>query len=507
MSKPYLLFAVFVSGMVVLAVEVSASRLLGPVFGDSHLVWASIIGLMLLYLAAGYFIGGRWADASPHPRAFFWILAWGAFGSALAPLLARPVLHWAAGVVSVLQAGVTGGAFIAVLVLFAGPVTLLGCASPFAIRLALAEARGVGQVAGQIYAVSTLGSLLGSFLPVLWLIPTLGTTLNFLAFAGALWLVAVGGLWQVSRAEALRALWMPLVIGIGYAISPTVIKPTAGLLYERESAYNYIQVVEQPDGARWLLLNEGQGVHSIYHPTGLATFGTWDFFLAAPFFMPEFRPPQRVAVVGLAAGTAPRQYTAVFGPIAIDGIEIDPAIVEVGRRYFAMTEPNLNVIVGDGRWALGQQAPGYDVIVVDAYRLPYIPWQLTTREFFALAHSRLTDAGVLAINVGRTPNDRRLVEALTATLLAVFPSVHVADVPNTLNTIVYATVQPTQASALQRHAAGLPVTAHPLLRSTLPVVAAALRPPVAGPLIFTDERAPLEQLTNAIVLDYMLGLR
>lgn len=507
MSKPYLFFSVFISGMVVLAVEVSASRLLGPVFGDSHLVWASIIGLMLLYLAAGYFIGGRWADASPYPRTFFLVLAWGAFGSALAPLLARPVLHWAASVVSVLQAGVTGGAFMAVLVLFAVPVTLLGCASPFAIRLALAEARGVGQVAGQIYAVSTLGSLVGSFLPVLWLIPTLGTTLNFLAFAGVLWLVALGGLWQVGRRETVRVLWMPLVIVAGYALSSNVVKPTTGLIYERESAYNYIQVVEQPDGARWLLLNEGQGIHSIYHPTDLATFGTWDFFLAAPFFNAQARPPQRMAVVGLAAGTVPKQYTAVYGPLAVDGMEIDPAIVEVGRTYFAMTEPNLNVLIGDGRWLLGQQAPGYDVIVVDAYRLPYIPWQLTTREFFALAHSRLNAAGVLAINVGRTPNDRRLVEALTATLLAVFPSVHVADVPDTLNTIVYATVQTTQPETLQRHTATLPASAHPLLRQTLSAVAGALRPPTPGPVIFTDERAPLEQLTNAIVLDYMLGLR
>jgi hypothetical protein len=167
----YLYFTVFSAGMTTLALELTASRLLGSVFGTSNLVWASIIGLILIYLAAGYFIGGPWADRSPYFRTLFAILAWGAFVSGLVPLVARPVLRVAADAFDQLQVGVLFGSFTAVLILFSLPVTLLGAISPFAIRLAIRDPQQVGRVSGRIYAVSTLGSFVG--LRCLVLIPLL----------------------------------------------------------------------------------------------------------------------------------------------------------------------------------------------------------------------------------------------------------------------------------------------------------------------------------------------
>src|SRR5258706_15621946 len=163
----YLALAVFTAGMTSLAVELLASRLLGNVFGTSNLVWANIIGLILIYLTAGYFIGGRIADRWPYHVTLYRLIAWGAFTSGLVPLLARPVLGAAAQAVAGLDAGVALGSFIAVLVLFSVPVTLLGCVSPFAIRLALRDVQDAGQTAGRMDAVSTLGSILGTFVPVL----------------------------------------------------------------------------------------------------------------------------------------------------------------------------------------------------------------------------------------------------------------------------------------------------------------------------------------------------
>src|SRR5438045_3248119 len=136
-SRRYLYLAVFTAGMTTLAVELSASRLLGNIFGTSNLVWANIIGLILLYLTVGYFIGGRIADRWPTHVMLYRLIAWGAFFSGLVPLVARPVLNAAAQAVMGLDAGVAIGSFIAVVVLFSVPVTLLGCVSPFAIRLAL----------------------------------------------------------------------------------------------------------------------------------------------------------------------------------------------------------------------------------------------------------------------------------------------------------------------------------------------------------------------------------
>ncbi len=203
----YLYFAVFVSGMTTLAIEFAASRLLGSVFGTSNLVWASIIGLILIYLTAGYFIGGRWADRSPHPQTLFGILAWGAFLAGFVPLIARPVLRLAADAFDQLQVGVLFGSFTAVLVLFSIPVTLLGMISPFAIRLAISDPQAAGRISGRIYAISTLGSFVGTFLPVLVFIPLVGTTWTFFVFSEFLLLVAVAGMVHLRRVEAARCGW------------------------------------------------------------------------------------------------------------------------------------------------------------------------------------------------------------------------------------------------------------------------------------------------------------
>ena len=508
-----LILSVFISGMTTLAVELAASRLLGNVFGTSNLVWANIIGLILLYLTAGYFIGGRWADRSPNERTFYQLLCWAALTVGLIPAVSRPILLWAAQGVATFNAPVAGGSFIATLLLFVVPITLLGCVSPFAIRLSAQSVSGVGSSAGRIYAISTLGSLIGTFLPVLVLIPSVGTARTYLLFAGILLAVALAGLWRADRKRARMYLWMPVVLMVlaAFVGRGQIKPPPAGweLKYETESAYNFIQVIEQPaDGTRYLLLNEGQGLHSVYNPNTLATGGTWDYFLVGPFFnAPPFTPSdvKSLGLLGLAAGTIAKQYTAVFGPIPIDGIEIDPAIVQAGRDYFDMNDPNLNIIVEDGRWALAHSPNTYNVIGVDAYRLPYIPPQLTTVEFFSEARAHLTEKGALVINVGRTPNDRRLIEAMAATLHAVFPSVHVMDVPETFNSIVVATVQPTSSENLFANILALPPDVHPFLRQALQRGAETLQPTVYADVVFTDDVAPVEQLTNSIVVDFLLG--
>lgn len=509
--KRYMLhIAVFVAGFTTLGAELAASRLLGSVFGTSNLVWANIIGLILVYLTAGYFLGGRWADRSPYPQTFYRILAWGAFTTGIIPVVARPVLRLAAGAVEQLDAAVMAGSFISVLILFVVPVTLLGTISPFAIRLAIKRTDHAGRISGQIYALSTLGSILGTFLTVLWLIPWLGTSLTFMVLASFLLLIALLGLFMVDRAAVLRFALMPLIlIVLAWLTLGRPLKRAPGQVYEDESAYNYIQVIERGD-SRFLLLNEGQAVHSVYTPDQLATYGTWDYFLAAPFFNPPASEPEqvkRLGVVGLAAGTISKQYTQVYGPIPIDGWEIDPAIIEVGREYFDMTEPNLNAIVADGRWGLERSDHTYDVIAIDAYRPPYIPWHLTTYEFFSLVKDRLTDQGVLVINVGRTPDDRRLVEALVGTLDAVFPSIHVVDVPQTFNSIVYATASETEASNLARNYLRLEQQSmtHPFLLDVLARAEANRAPTPQSDVVFTDDWAPVEQLVNSIVINYVLG--
>jgi predicted membrane-bound spermidine synthase len=509
--RRYLYFAVFVSGMTSLAIEFSASRLLGSVFGTSNLVWASIIGLILIYLTIGYFVGGRWADRSPSPVTLYSIQAWAAFSAGLVPLISRPVLRLAANAFDQLQVGILFGSFTAVLILFIIPVTLLGTVSPFAIRLAIRTPEEAGWVSGMVYAISTLGSFLGTFLPVLVMIPLFGTTWTFLIFSAFLLLIAFIGLGLTSGWRRVLGLsWMPLILAfVAFFWAGRPIKNTPGQVYETESAYNYIQVLQEGE-YRLLRLNEGQGVHSMWHPTQIEFNGPWEQFLVAPFFnRGPYNPDQvkNMAIIGLAAGTVARQATAVYGPIPIDGFEIDPKIIEVGRKYFDMNEPNLNAIAQDGRWGLEHSQRRYSLIAVDAYRPPYIPWHLTTQEFFQIVRAHLTEDGVMAINVGRAPDDRRLINDLVGTISTVFPSVYVMDIPDTFNSIIYATVQPTRIQDLYDNLLYLLTlkNVHPLLLDAIQRVVVYQQPTPHSDVVFTDDWAPIEWITNELVLRFVLS--
>ena len=510
----YLYTTAFIGGLVSLALELAASRLLAPAFGTTELVWSAIIGLILLYLSAGYALGGRWADRSPHPTTLYTILTAAGLTIAIIPVLARPMLRVASQGMWAWNLPQIAGPFIFVLVLFVAPVTLLACVSPFVIRLSVTDVTASGGTAGRIYAISTLGSFIGTFLPNLVLIPNLGTYRTFVLLAMIAAVTGLWGLWKANRRRFWRLAWTVLLLIVLFVLKPGTIKPEAGLIHEEESVYNFIQVIENTDGSRYLLLNEGQGIHSVYLPgDAILTGGPWDYYLIAPYFNPPPHPPEAVKnllVIGLAAGTTATQYTAIYGAMPIDGVEIDPAIIQVGRDYFAMTQSNLTAYASDGRAFLGQTTQHYDVVAVDAYRLPYIPWHLTTVEFFAEVRAHLTAEGVVAINVGHTPGtgdnnaggDWRLVEAMANTMRQVYPSVYVIEVPDSFNAIVVATVQTTTAQNL---ADNLPVLNDARLETVTKRALANLREPGASTLIFTDDRAPVEQLTHDLALRYILG--
>jgi spermidine synthase len=199
--------------------------------------------------------------------------------------------------------------------------------------------------------------------------------------------------------------------------------------------------------------------------------------------------------------------TAVYGEVPIDGFELDQEIVKVGRKYFDMTMSNLKVVIGDGRLNLGASAGRYDIIAVDAYRPPYIPPHMTTREFFALAAARLEDDGVLTINTASVPGDRRLINGLATTIGSVFPSVYVADIPGSLNTMIFATRQSTEAANLAANLSQLSEESgiHPLLLAAMANTVSNLQAGYESTVVFTDDQAPIEWIVNGMLLDFVVG--
>ncbi len=500
-----LILVVFIAGVASLGVEMAASRLIAPFFGTSLFVWANVIGFVLLYLTAGYYLGGRLADRFPRYEVLYQLTAWAAVLIGIMPFVARPILQYSQRAFATYSLGVFWGSLVAVVLLLAVPITLLGCVAPFAIRLSLEkrDVRHSGSVAGRLYAISTVGSLLGAFLPTLVLIPNLGTRNTFLLLA---FLLLVVSLLALRGRRLYPFLFLLILLGLAFLPQQFIKSSTEGrVIYEVESAYNYIQVVELADGTRLLELNEGQAVHSMYHPERLLTGGPWDYYLIAHYFSPDGVPTslERALMIGLGAGTVPKQLTAVYGPLAVVGVEIDPKIVEVGRRYFAMEEPNLQVVVQDGRYFLMTDTGKYDMIGTDAYQQPYIPFQMTTREYFQYVRDRLTPHGVAVINVGRTATDYRLVNAIASTMKSVFPNVYIIDIPETINSIVVGTNQPSRPEDFTTNIEALLADprANPYLQTVARTALAHFREftAVAG-RPFTDDRAPVEQLIHTMIL-------
>lgn len=509
--RKYLFAGVFFAGCASLAVELSASRLLGNYFGSSNLVWAAIIGLVLIYLSIGYVLGGRWADRSPQFKTFFSILLWASLFIGLIPLASRPILRVASQAFDQLMIAEMIGAFVSVLILFSIPMTLLGTASPFAVRLALEDKESSGKIAGRIYALSTLGSFIGTFLPVLVLIPAIGTYRTFIVLSLMLMAPAWIGLAEAEGIRhAARYLWMPVILIIASLFGLSGFDKIAdNIVFEDESAYNYIQV-QETNGYRILRLNEGQGIHSIYHPEVRNYHGPWEQVLVAPFFYPPSENPMevsRIAILGLAAGTSAQQAMEVFPGVKIDGFEIDPEIIKVGSEYFAMGGDDLTVYANDARAGLSQSSNLYDIVSVDAYRPPYIPWHLTTVEFFEEIRAHLSDKGTLVINVARIFNDRRLVDALYQTIGKVFKDVYVVDLPDSLNTMIFATRNSSDFNNLIQNYIIVQDSKEPdqLLMQTLEVAILNQQPNPDAGMVLTDDLAPVEWITNSMVFDLIFS--
>ena len=209
------------------------------------------------------------------------------------------------------------------------------------------------------------------------------------------------------------------------------------MLYEAETEYQYARVVEMPDGERRLELNEGLAMHSVYRPDTVLTGNVWDGYLIEPLSVLA-EPPERIAILGNGAGTTARAYAEYFPDTRIDGVEIDGELHDIGKRYFGLRErPELALYTEDARPFLRRVDRRYDVIMVDAYRQPYIPFYLTTTEFFELARDRLTPGGVLIVNVGHPEGSEELEKVLSATLGSVFPNV-ARDPIEDVNTLLVA---------------------------------------------------------------------
>jgi spermidine synthase len=484
----------FVVGAASLGAEIAAARLMAPWFGASTIVWANTIATVLVSLSVGYFIGGRLADRDPSPAGLAKVVLAAAVLLAIVPFIANPFLRVSVEALDSVSAGAFVGSLLGVLVLIAVPVMLLGAVAPYAVRLRVTTVEEAGRVAGRLYAISTLGSLAGVFLAALVLVPFVGTRRTFLVFAVALALVAALGLgrrWTIV---------MPLLLASLIAIPVGTVKATGGgkVIWEKETEYQYARVVQDADGERRLELNEGQAVHSVFTPGEWLTGNYWDEMLVLPFASGSGRAPRSVAILGNAAGTTARAYGHFYPGTRVDGVEIDGELNEVGRELFDLGGKDLRLHTADARPFLRQAQRRWDVIIVDAYRQPYIPFYLSTTEIFRLVHRRLNPGGMVIVNVGHPEGSDGLEKVLSATMAEAFGTV-LRDPSQRVNTMLVGTDAPASAAALAQ-AAGPDGALPPLLRDTAAGTASRLAPRLRGGRVYTDDVAPVEWLIDASIV-------
>ncbi len=483
---------VFTVGVGTLGSEIAAARLLAPWFGASTIVWANTIAIVLVALSIGYAIGGRYADRDPRPAGLAKIVLVASALLAVVPFISGPFLRQAVKAVDQLSAATFLGSLVGVGVLLAVPLLLLGMVSPYAVRLSVDSVAEAGRTAGRLSAIATVGSLTGTFLAALLLIPVVGTRRTFLIFAATM---AIAALPHLTRGR-LPALVVPAVI-LGLIALPTgTLKPADSgeqVIWEKETEYQYARVIQDSDGERSLELNEGHAVHSVFNEGEYLVGNYWDEMLVLASAGAR-SPAGSVAILGNAAGTTARAMSHYFPDTRIDAVEIDGELTEVGRELFDLTGPNLHTYTADARPWLQASDRTYDAIMIDAYRQPYIPFYLATREFFDLVLKRLNPGGVVIVNVGHPEGSEGLEKVLTTTMAAEFGSGAVwRDPVRPTSTILLGTTAGDPGARLRAAESSMPAEVAAVTRATT----LRLEPGLRGGRVYTDDVAPVEWLVDA----------
>ncbi len=445
-SQRLLLWTTFISGTSLMALEINASRILAPYFGTSLFVWTSIIGVVLLALSLGYYYGGKLADRRPEAHVLFSIILAVGLWLAILPWVSNGLLGL---FLRIPGANIFSLSLLSAVILFLPPSTAMGMVSPYVLKLYSKKHQELGQEAGNLYAISTIGSLIGTFLPALVTIPLLGSIKTTLLFAFLLLLTAAFGLKN-------RYLYVLPVIVVILFLGAKQWQVNAQTIYQTESSYNFIRVLESGE-TRYLQINDPRAIHSMKKPDTLLTGNYWDF----PTVIPYYVPTKKALILGLAGGNISSLLSYYFPEMEITGVEIDPIVTETAKRFFDLEKPKLTIVTDDARTFLQSTPEKYDFIAMDAYHDLSIPVHLATKEFYVLASEHLNDNGVFMVNAAHYYPGSALDSYFAATLKSVFPYVYSLDTNKGYNTMFLAMKTPWPAMTIN------PLVNHPELRNVM----------------------------------------
>ena len=429
----------FYGGFAVMTFEIVLARVLTPFFGGSVYTWGAVIGVFLMGMTVGFYLGGRLADQLENPRWAGWVA-----GAAGLLVLATPPLTEPVGILLLdSQIDPRWGAAAAAAIFGAAPAALFAMLSPYAIKLALSDLERTGSIAGQLSALNSFGSIAGTLLTTFVFIPNFGgkaiiytTALSSLVLGAVL----LAGGRRLAPAVATAA-------GLMAAVALTPIAPPAdasegaaarrfgNVIETAESLYNNIFIVER-GGVTYMTFGyqDQQYVESAFDPEQPDELVV-AYTRHMPLGLLYNDKVESAAFVGLGGGRTARYLAETFDTLSVSVAEIDADVVRLAKSYFQFEESDrLSAEVRDGRIFLYRSRAKYDYVFLDAYRGPFVPFHLTTREFYQLCKRRLNEGGVVVQNVEPST---LLLDSTYATLDAVFDHVDAYQAGGNLVLVAY----------------------------------------------------------------------
>lgn len=495
---------VLIMGVCGMAVEMALSRLFAPYFGASLFIWGAIIGTVLVALSLGYYFGGKRAGAISRTDS---VRASRDLSVRKIAILGSVLIAAAVMVFDLIFSAYREKIFLAEspvliiflliisLLLFFAPVFFLGMVCPLAVAV-IDSAGKKPETAGKIFSFSTIGSIIGVFIPSFLTIPYFGTreTLYGCAFLGLL-----AGLVFL---KGKKVFWLLLIIpAAGYFLSLFLNRALENDLIVKESPYQFIKVKEN-EGRKELLTDSGVGLQSVYEPSKEVLGEYWDDFAVFPYLQDLKRRERSVLMLGMAGGTIPRQLRNLTGKdfdYQITGVELDPDLKKIAREEFDSRE---ETVESDARVYLKSHPQKKDLIFVDVYDELFIPFHLASREFFNLVLSRLGHEGIVVVNINSPHEETKYFKSLCATFAIDFPFAYVMHVNEAWNYLLIGSGKEVDFDKVftlpNEKLASLKPYFHNVLDLKKDQDLAAEKPE-----IFTDNRSAIEPLTVRMYFEAM----
>jgi spermidine synthase len=419
----FLLYTVvFISGGVLMGLEIVGSRVLAPYFGSSIFVWGSLISVVMAALSVGYYWGGWLSAREPSYGRLLSLLLIPGVMIFFLPFIYPPINEWIAAA----DFGIRLNPLLACSLYFLPPGIFLGTVSPYVIRLAATTLNNVGSTAGTLYAVSTCGSICGTLLTAFYLIPVLGVS-NIIHALGitlvclSLVVLPLVRLRSLTVGRAVTALSIVGTIATGW---PAAAWARLRTLLEKDTFYHRIRV-EEDDEARSIYFDRTlQSSMNLKDPTALRLI--YSRYTSLGF---TFRPDaKKMLIIGLGGGSIPKKLQKEFPNLEMDVVEIDPEVIKIAKDHFNVHESkSLHLHAQDGRLFLARSQGQYDVILIDAYYSDAMPFHLATKEFFELAQRKLTPNGIVVANLisAVTGRSGQIARSIIKTQRQIFPQTYV----------------------------------------------------------------------------------